>query len=110
LIGPTGGYIISFILAGVIYIVITGSLGEDKKTTAAALAAGLAVCYITGTLWFVRVYSASNGPVSILTALSWCVLPFIIPDLIKMGLAMVLSVRIKKAISVQKTVRAADQR
>lgn len=110
LIGPTGGYIISFLLAGIIYIAVTALFGENRKTTAFALAAGLAVCYIAGTLWFVTVYSDTNGPVGIATALSWCVIPFVIPDLVKMGLAMVLSARIKKIITVQKTIRAADQR
>lgn len=110
LIGPTGGYIISFLFAGIIYIAVTGLFGEGKKAVAAALLAGLAVCYIAGTLWFVRVYSDTNGPVTVAAALSWCVFPFVIPDLVKMGLAMVLSARIKKVIAVQKTVRAADQR
>ena len=63
-----------------------------------AMLAGLLVCYLFGTLWFMMVYSRSNGAVSLLTVLGWCVFPFIIPDLAKIGLAYLLSQRIRKLL------------
>ena len=43
---------------------------------------GLLVCYAFGTVWFMAVYARDTGPISLTTALGWCVIPFIIPDLV----------------------------
>ena len=63
---------------------------------AAAGVISLAVCYAFGTIWFLTVYAQSTGPVSLGTALGWCVIPFILPDLGKLALAIALSLRLKK--------------
>ena len=57
--------------------------------------AGL-VCYALGTVWFMVVYSRNNGAVGLMAVLGWCVFPFIIPDLIKIALAWILSRRLRK--------------
>ena len=62
----------------------------------AACVLGLAVCYAFGTAWFLVLYARTTGPIGVTTALSWCVLPYIVPDLLKLALAVVLSGRIKK--------------
>ena len=59
---------------------------------------GLLACYAFGTVWFVVVYARSTGPVGLWTALGWCVFPYIIPDLAKMALALVLQKRLRAAI------------
>ena len=64
--------------------------------TVAASVLGLAVCYAFGTAWYLAVYTSANGPLSLMTALGWCVFPFILPDLCKLALAVVLSRRGKK--------------
>ena len=61
----------------------------------AACVLGLAVCYAFGTAWFLVLYARTTGPIGVTTALSWCVLPYIVPDLLKLALAVVLSGRIK---------------
>ena len=60
--------------------------------------AGLLVCYAFGTLWFMAVYAGTTGSVGLITVLGWCVIPFIIPDLIKIGLAYILAGRIRKYV------------
>ena len=50
-----------------------------------ALVLGLAVCYAFGTAWFMIVYAKNSGSVGLLTALGWCVFPFILPDCVKNG-------------------------
>ena len=35
-----------------------------------------------------------------MTVLSWCVIPYIIPDLVKIALALYLSIRIERRITV----------
>ena len=59
---------------------------------------GLAVCYAFGTAWFMVVYTHNSGAIGLGTALSWCVFPFIIPDLVKMALAISLSEQLRKAL------------
>ena len=61
----------------------------------AALVIGLAACYAFGTAWFMFVYIRNTGPVGVMTVLSWCVFPFIIPDIVKMALAVVISRRVR---------------
>ena len=60
--------------------------------------AGLVVCYAFGTAWFVILYTRTTGPMTVGAALGMCVLPFVIPDLVKLGLALVLSRRLGKRI------------
>lgn len=100
--GNTGGYILGFLIAGLIYTVFTGRMGNKPVTEIIALVTGLAVCYAFGTAWFMVIYLRNTGPVGIATVLAWCVFPFIIPDLIKMALAVLISKRVRPVI--EKTV------
>ena len=96
LLDTTGGYIIGFVAAALVYWLVTARLGESLPVSAAACVLGLAVCYAFGTAWFLVVYPRNVGPVGLTTALGWCVFPYIVPDLVKLALAAVLSRRVKK--------------
>ena len=95
LLGNTGGYILGFLLSGLLYILLTKLFGEKLLTEIIALVLGLAVCYAFGTVWFMYVYTKANGAVGLGTVLSWCVLPFIIPDLVKLALARTIAGRVR---------------
>ena len=102
LMGPTGGYIVGFVFMGLIYMLFEKLLGSRMRKLPFILIAmgiGLAICYTFGTAWFVLVYTGTTGPVSIGAALGWCVIPFIVPDLIKMVLAALLASRIRKQMA-----------
>ena len=60
--------------------------------------AALAVCYLFGSVWFAAVYAAASGPVGPAAVLGWCVLPFVLPDLVKLALAFALSRRLSAAL------------
>ena len=90
LFGTTGGYIIGFLFTGLIYWLITHFLGEKLPVMFLALVLGLAVCYAFGTAWFMIVYAKNSGSVGLMTALGWCVFPFILPDCVKMALAILI--------------------
>lgn len=70
--------------------------GDRRILDTVLVRIGLTVCYITGTVWFMVVYAQNTGPVGLWMALLWCVVPFIVPDLAKLGLALWLSQRLEK--------------
>lgn len=98
-LGPTGGFMIGFFLIPVSYFVFTKVFSKSALFEIIGLIVGLILCYLTGTVWFLTVYAGAKGNTNILTALSICVIPFIIPDLIKLFLAFVISKRLKPVIA-----------
>lgn len=90
LLGATGGYIVGFLLSAVVMWVMEKLLGKKQWVLVLSMLLGLMVCYTFGTIWFIIVYARSTGPIGLWTALGWCVFPYIIPDLIKMVLALAL--------------------
>ena len=95
LLGTTGGYIVGFLCIALIYWLMTAKLGESLPVVVAACVLGLVVCYAFGTAWFLVVYARNSGPIGLMTALGWCVCPYIMPDLVKLALAVFLSRRVK---------------
>ena len=93
LLGSTGGYILGFLGSALLYWLLTAKLGNSLPVCVIACLLGLAVCYAFGTVWFLQVYARTTGPIGLMTALGWCVFPFLIPDLAKLGLAVLLSRR-----------------
>ena len=91
LMGPTGGYIVGFLLSALVMWGMERLLGKKQWVLALSMVLGLMVCYTFGTVWFILVYARSSGPIGLMTALGWCVFPYIIPDIIKIVLAMLLS-------------------
>lgn len=90
LISNTGGYIMGFLLAALLMWAMEKLFGKSNIVLAISMVLGLLVCYTVGTIWFMMVYSANTGAVGIMTVLGWCVFPFIIPDIIKIILALTL--------------------
>ena len=91
LFGKTGGYIIGFLLMGPIFSLMTKLFGKKLLVQIIALVTGLLVCYAFGTAWFMYIYMRDTGDVGIMTVLSWCVFPYIIPDAAKMAVAVLIS-------------------
>lgn len=101
LLGSTGGYIVGFIFMGLIYRLIVHLLGKKLWVEILAMVSGLAVCYAFGTAWFMVVYARTNGAVGLAMVLGWCVIPFLIPDLVKLGLALALARRLSPVLRLQ---------
>ena len=98
LLGTTGGYIIGFLFTALITGGIIKAFGKKIWVMAAAMVLGLVACYAFGTVWFIYVYTSTKSAVGIMTALSWCVIPFIIPDLCKIALAILLERRVGRFV------------
>lgn len=96
LFGTTGGYIIGFLISALIYWLITAKFGTNLVTMIISMVLGLILCYSFGTAWFMIVYAQSSGAIGIMTALGWCVFPFIVPDLVKIAMAILISNRVGK--------------
>ena len=100
LLGNTGGYIIGFLFSALTMWLISHLAGSGRIVQAVSMLAGLLVCYVFGTAWFMIVYTRGNGPVSLAVVLGWCVIPFIIPDLIKIAVALLIGSRIRKYANI----------
>lgn len=85
LLGVTGGYLWGFLFSALTYWAL------EKLGQLPAMIAGLLVCYLCGSLWFLAY--AGGGLDFILLR---CVVPYLIPDAIKLWLAWSLSSRLKK--------------
>ena len=95
LLGSTGGYIIGFIFMGLIHICASKFFENNSLAEVISLIIGLIVCYAFGSVWFMYIYMRDTGEVGFVTVLLWCVIPFIVPDLIKLALAFLISKRVK---------------
>ncbi|MBQ9030393.1 MAG: biotin transporter BioY [Parasporobacterium sp.] len=98
LIGMTGGYLISYIFIGLIYWGAGKLFGTKLPVRIISMLVGNLVCYAFGTAWFMVVYAGQTGPIGLGTALGMCVIPFILPDLLKIALAIFLAGRLRKPL------------
>lgn len=95
LLGTTGGYLIGFVFCALVMWAMEAVPGKRAWVLPLSMFLGMIVYMTFGTIWFMAVYSKTTGPVGLAAVLGWCVFPFIIPDLLKMGLAWTLCKRFK---------------
>lgn len=98
LFGTSGGYLIGFILIALIMWITEKLFGHRKWCSVISMILGLMACYAFGTGWFLLLYTRTSGSITLMKVLGLCVFPFIIPDLLKMGLALVLARRFASVI------------
>ncbi len=100
LLGSTGGYIVGFLFSGLVYWLITRFFGNGKLVKLISVFLGLIVCYAFGTIWFTQVYVSDQGGIGFAAALVKCVVPFIIPDVVKLLLAVYISEKVKNYVNL----------
>ena len=83
LLGQTGGYLWGFLLLPLICRGAAAA-GQGRLARIVGMVLGMLACYGLGTAWFVFV----SGGTGWITALTMCVLPFLLPDAIKLALAV----------------------
>ena len=96
LLGATGGYVFGFMLTGIVFQVATFKSKNNTKRQITGLVAGLLSCYLVGTLWYAAVYIGYITLQTIVSATAICVLPFVIPDAIKLIAAILIGNKLKK--------------
>lgn len=108
----SAGYVLGFLLTALIvgftsdrlhFIGVKlkgGAAGQIVQLVVLALSMviGVAVCYLFGTLWYMAVYKGSVTADNLQIALTYCVYPYILPDLIKIVLATFLVNYLKRYV------------
>ena len=98
LLGATGGYILGFFFTALVVSLSVRKFGLKLPVLLLSMALGILLCYTFGTAWFMVVYARGTGPVSLGTALAWCVLPYLLPDAVKVMLAALLAKRLHPVV------------
>ena len=105
-LGPTGGFLVGFAVASLVWILLEKLL-RDKMSSSAVkrILYGVinaviceVVMYTIGVIWFMAVYGQQTGPIGLGATLAMCVVPFIIPDIVKIAVAIVIGERAGKLI------------
>ena len=91
--GKTGGYAIGYILTALLTALLTKALGRKFWSLCVAMVVGCAACYVLGTIWFMILTGAD-----LVSALGWCVLPYLPGDAVKIVLAAVLTMQLDKRL------------
>ena len=95
LLSNTGGYIIGFIFSALFMWAMEHLLGRRTWVLLVSMLAGLVICYAFGPARVMLLYMRTTGPVGLVTVLGWCVFPFVLPDLLKILLAMTITARLR---------------
>lgn len=93
LAGPTGGYIVGFIFTALTVGLITKFFGNKLYVLIIAMVAGVALCYLFGTVWFMAVTGTGFA-----ASLAVCVVPFLVFDACKIAVAAALVNRLYKYV------------
>lgn len=96
LLGTTGGYIFGFMSTALIYWIIT-SVKDNPLTRLLAMILGMLLCYSCGSWWYMTRY-LSGGQLTLGLVLMKCVIPYLIPDAIKLTLAWILTGKLKRFV------------
>ncbi|MDR2492000.1 MAG: biotin transporter BioY [Coriobacteriales bacterium] len=111
LAGPTGGFLVGFLVAAAVVGLLRFLFERRSKPSRSAVvrlvqdiaasAAASAVFYACGTLWF----SFVTGN-SIAVALAACVIPFLLPDAIKAIAAILTAQPVRAALGIRVTAES----
>ena len=96
LLGTTGGYIFGFMSTSVLYWIMT-SIKDTPHIRLIAMIIGLLLCYGCGSWWYMTRY-LSGSQLTLGLVLLKCVVPYLLPDAIKLALAWILTGKLKRFV------------
>ncbi len=94
LTGATGGYLVGFIFIALIGGYVIDHWPDQYWLHFLAYVLSTAICYALGTIWFVYLMQCTLA-----YALSVCVTPFILVDLCKMVVGILVGSRVRKRLA-----------
>ena len=80
-----------YVLAAAIAPAVANALQRKPWAMVLGMVLGCAACYLLGTIWFMALTATP-----LMTALGWCVIPYLPGDVIKIALAVLLTVQLDK--------------
>ena len=96
LLGTTGGYLFGFMLTSLVYWCIT-SHRDTPILRLIAMILGLLLCYGCGSWWYMTHY-LNPDTLTLGLVLLKCVLPYLLPDAVKLFLAWLLTGKLKRFV------------
>ena len=96
LLGATGGYLFGFMLTALCYWLLT-SLKDTPAVRLIATVLGMLLCYGSGSWWYLTRYLPSEG-ITLGAVLIKCVVPYLLPDAVKLILARLLTGKLKRFV------------
>lgn len=94
LAGPTGGYIVGYIFLAFICGLFVQKSKANVLISVIGMIVGTAVLYAFGTVWFII-----EMKTDLISALTMCVLPFIVGDLVKIAAASLMGKALRAALT-----------
>lgn len=98
ILGLAGGYIVGFLFTALVMWAMERLPGSRILVLGASMVLGLAVCYAFGTAWYMILYAQRGESAALGSVLAVCVVPFLVPDAIKIAVALLLTRRLKPYI------------
>ena len=95
LFDATGGFIFGFLAAALIYWLLSSVLGTGAASVIISAVVAHLSLYAVGAVWFFIGYTGGTG---FFEALTLTVLPYLLPDALKLFLAIFLCEKIKKRL------------
>ena len=96
ILGPTGGFILGFILTAALVGLMAEKFGRKLIILILTMIVGVLLCYVAGVVWFMFVYDSGKG---LGGALMTCVVPFLVPDALKILAASIVVNRVSKFVN-----------
>ncbi len=94
LLGPTGGFLLGYLPCAWLSGWLISRLEDRPRVWVGAFALGTAVLYLCGTIWYMITVGGSVG-----AALTVCVLPFLPGDAVKIAVAVIGGLPLKKLLA-----------
>ena len=84
LFGASGGYLLSFLIIPIVMGIFSLTIKSPRSSLILGMVVSLFFVYIFGTLWYTFVYALEGRfTLTFSSIISSCVLPFLLPDIIK---------------------------
>ena len=84
---PSGGYLLGFLLLALTVGVASELFSKKTIVLACSMGVGMLLCYSCGSLWYYFLYAREA---TFMVVISTSVLPFVIPDILKIILASII--------------------
>lgn len=100
-VSPTGGFLIGFIFVALISSLLINKVElKLSRIIIINLFSGIVVLYLIAIPFFMWFYSHQFEPITLQTALIYAFYPFVLTDIIKVILASIIGLKLRKRLSL----------